>query len=460
MIDINDRFTGKFDIIKKKRNVNGPIDDSIRSIVKKYLKSNIDSTSSGISSSHIVGALTAKGNLNENPMASFDLIRQQSLDYAMEHTKELIEKGGSTIHGQFKPWLKDADEELRTSISTVITDGINKGKSRDDIKKDLREVYDADDVRIDKIAGWEIPNAQYHGAMDQYAEDGVTIFEWLLGDSPCEICEPYGQKRYFTEDELPPDLLHNHCQCDIAPVAPDQITSMINRIINGGEGSGEHEGHEFRGNQYGSGDGYGKPDNWFFRGKDTIGYSSHNKIREHQSGEPNATKAQAQAIGDYTGSGFASINDYRRNGSISKEALQYGEISEKRAIESAKQLEKSVNSHTLPEGIPLYRGARGEYAKSMLSLKEGDILEDNGFMSFSTRPSVAHDFNHVDTDMPIFRTVTEKGDNGIAIPGGESEVILKGGKWKVIAHHSWRNVNEKGYESNITDHVIDIMRVK
>jgi hypothetical protein len=80
--------------ISQKNIMNLSIEDSIGSIVKQYLESNVDSTLSTVSSSHIIGALTAKGNLQENPMVSFDLLRQQSLDYAMEHTKEIIEKGG------------------------------------------------------------------------------------------------------------------------------------------------------------------------------------------------------------------------------------------------------------------------------------------------------------------------------------------------------------------------------
>jgi hypothetical protein len=234
------------------------IDDALTTLIQRYLETNLEATSQGVSSSHLIGSLTAKGNLVTDPMSSFDLLRQQSLDYAMKHTKTLIEDGGETIRGVFKPWLKDASEELRSSISTVITDGISKGKSRDEIKKDLRAIYAGDETRIDKIAGWEIPNAQYQGAKDQYTKDDVTVFEWLLGDMPCPVCEPLGEKRFFTSDELPDDLPHNHCMCDIAPVTSDRVTSMVQRIINGGVGSGEHELHPFRGNQWDSSSGYPK----------------------------------------------------------------------------------------------------------------------------------------------------------------------------------------------------------
>lgn len=199
----------------------------IDSTVSQYLNDNVNELGARVAAGHIIGQLSAARKMRQpvqgvkNTKAvmgvSFDLVKQEAADYAKKHGEQLIQDGGSTINGEFRPWLQDQDETLRSSIAKVIQDGIDQGKSRSEVEADLEGVWNTSDTQIGHVVAWEIPNAQYHGSMDRYGDAGIELYDWLLGDEACPICQDIAANGPYTADTLPSDLPHNSCRCDISP---------------------------------------------------------------------------------------------------------------------------------------------------------------------------------------------------------------------------------------------------
>jgi hypothetical protein len=180
-----------------------------------------------------------------------------------------------------------------------------------------------------------------------------------------------------------------------------RILSMIpRRLVHGGEGSGEHEGHEFRGNQWSN----------FPRGnpkmsKDHISPkypSDHIKDNEADANYaynkmPSAdnwesvnqgiyTEDEYSSVRGYTGTGgnhSSQINNGLRNGDKNSLAKNDFEIYK----DDIKNIDLAISKSELPEGLVLYRSVNMVAvlkSADIDEIKEGTVIKDKGFMSTST----------------------------------------------------------------------------
>lgn len=118
------------------------------------------------------------------------------------------------------------DEPTRDMVRQIIYQGLNEGKRSTEIAEELegKGPYPFSEERAALIANTEIRRAHAHGALQgmKGARDaGLKVRkEWLVADSPCDICEGNAAQGAIDLDEVfdsgddaPPG--HPRCECDL-----------------------------------------------------------------------------------------------------------------------------------------------------------------------------------------------------------------------------------------------------
>lgn len=159
------------------------------------------------------------------------------------------------------------------------------------------------------------------------------------------------------------------------------------------------------------------------------------------------SKEELDAVGTYQSAGYLDINAQLRGVDTSKRQSSGSEIAgDKKAIsDHIALLNSAIDKSPAPEGLALYRGVSGKTGSALDKLEVGSIIEDKGFQSFSSDPSVGHNFARGvarPTDKgaqevkTVMQYVTGKGDKALPIlgekAGFESEFVLKPGKFRVM----------------------------
>jgi SPP1 gp7 family putative phage head morphogenesis protein len=188
--------------------------------VDAYQNKVIDLLVKGSTKSHIDGGVIGQTRLSMG--ISFDLVKQEALDYGQQYKKDMVERGGSYVYDKdldqtvFKPWMKDHSEELRGGLADIITNGIAEGKSMPEVAQELEEVTGKEYSWCEGVARSETGRAQWAGSKSQYRNADVEEVQWANGPNPCEYCESLHGRRFKLDDV--PDYPHNRCTCDIIPV--------------------------------------------------------------------------------------------------------------------------------------------------------------------------------------------------------------------------------------------------
>jgi len=131
-----------------------------------------------------------------NPIAS-----QMVSDGALAKTLDRI---GITIDG--------IGETTIDRIGNIIGQGVAQGIPAKQIAKDIYASTDLSQARADMIALTETARAYNEGSIDQYANFGVTQFDWVAYDDACPECLALeALNPHDLADDVPP--LHPNCRC-------------------------------------------------------------------------------------------------------------------------------------------------------------------------------------------------------------------------------------------------------
>ncbi len=113
-------------------------------------------------------------------------------------------------------------DETAKQLASVIASGFESGASITDIAKNISGMFDGfSDARAFNIARTEVMQASNYGAVEGYAEMGVSKTEWLTArdDRTCETCAPMDGEIFETKDfPMPPASTHPGCRCVPLPV--------------------------------------------------------------------------------------------------------------------------------------------------------------------------------------------------------------------------------------------------
>lgn len=163
--------------------------------------------------------------------------------------------GASDMEFELTPevqkFIKDAiwkmadrfNEESIRSISTIITDGLQAGKSAKEIAKDLGGFYDNDTrgYRAERLSRTETLRASNEATRMAYKQTGYVVrMEWFANPGACGYCEELNGTTVGLDEEFAglgddinvPDLpsltidytaietppLHPNCECTIIPI--------------------------------------------------------------------------------------------------------------------------------------------------------------------------------------------------------------------------------------------------
>ena len=140
-----------------------------------------------------------------NPLAS-DMVSGGAL-------RKTLDRTGITLDGIGKSMLD--------RIGNAIGIGVSQGLPSTQIG-DLVNSLINDPLRADLIAQTETSRAFNEASLTQFADAGVTMYQWLAYDGACPDCEEIamggGGDGVYALDEIDPPPLHPNCRCAILAV--------------------------------------------------------------------------------------------------------------------------------------------------------------------------------------------------------------------------------------------------
>jgi SPP1 gp7 family putative phage head morphogenesis protein len=168
--------------------------------------------------SFITGDLTAQAAVSRATgeivtVGAFQ-VQEEALKYAEEYGKLLKEEGASIIQGEKIAWLKDSTELSRQKTIDLIVQGLEEGKSMDELAIDLRRTFTRNkDYEYKRIARSETARIQNNGALNRYDKLAITHVEVLDNEGPnsCEECARANGQRWTVEYARSHELQHPNC---------------------------------------------------------------------------------------------------------------------------------------------------------------------------------------------------------------------------------------------------------
>jgi hypothetical protein len=238
----------------------------------------------------------------------------------------------------------------------------------------------------------------------------------------------------------------------------------LSQITNGGPGSGESEGHEFRGNQW-SGKSLGltakKGDNYW----DISLVSDNDTFSKYQELRGNAKELKGQeksAVNDYTKgkSNYKSLNSYLRNDEDFSPLSAISDMPEDLQNRFRNDYDKQIKgmdlaiekSIPLPDNTILWRGVGPVNSDTVNSLNIGDICADKAFQSYSLSPEVASLYTGDSNTMKpeeLHVVIRADASNVKGIIGStiQREIIIgRNTQWKVTQIDYIKGKGESGNE--------------
>ena len=136
------------------------------------------------------GASFATGQIiaanRDSVKVDMHMVSDAASAYSKTYGQQLVEKGGTTIKGEFKPWVKDFNAEQRGSIQQIITDGLKNGTPtgitqngkgnypKGSIADQLSGYFDQRKSHASTVARTEVGRIQNAGKAAQYRKHKVT----------------------------------------------------------------------------------------------------------------------------------------------------------------------------------------------------------------------------------------------------------------------------------------------
>jgi SPP1 gp7 family putative phage head morphogenesis protein len=178
------------------------------------------------------GSVIASAEGQEHAAASlgvslnFNLVNSYAMKKAIEYRDLLIRKGGSMIGGEFKPWLADSIEVDRQAVSSIVTKGIEEGKTLRDLRKELDTVFTQGEHNSALVAYQETKRILSDGTDARWQQEGVEEAEWIHMD-PQQDPRPEHQaldgKVFALTDPVWNKQDEYNCHCSKRPIIPGLI---------------------------------------------------------------------------------------------------------------------------------------------------------------------------------------------------------------------------------------------
>lgn len=386
----------------------------------------------------------------------FNLVNKEALKYIKEYKKELA-RGGSTIQGEFIPWLEDKSKEERAAISKILEEGYKAGKAtgvkelkkggypKNTIAADLQQYFNSRKSHAALVARTEIARIQSHGSINRYHKQGIKKIMWLVFN-PCPICQNYA-RRVYDIDKMPREIpAHPNCRCAAAPVADDVPT---------GPGPNQKVPEVFERNAKALPP--VQPKDWEVKTVKTgnknvaeYGPNYHNHWTNRRTREDHGeyTKAEEEAADYYIGSGYVDFNNYLRF--PDKTNFEYyqsydlqGKPEElKKLLDRLKiHMDSAIEKSRIPEDVTSYRSTGRHFAKELM--EQGKATE-KGYSSTATTFEKANRFGkRDDSGYKNILVMTNKADKpGYYVSTQEDEIIKpRGTKYKLLGIEEVDNVN-------------------
>lgn len=161
---------------------------------------------------------------------NFNLVNSYAVKKAADYRYLLINKGGSMINGEFKPWLQDLIKADRQAVSDIVTKAISKqgGTTARDIRKGLDEVFTQGEHNSALVAYQETRRLLLGGSQNRWKDEGIVEAEWVHLDPQLDP-RPEHQARdgkvYALDDPIWGDLEDYNCHCSMRPIIPGMATA-------------------------------------------------------------------------------------------------------------------------------------------------------------------------------------------------------------------------------------------
>lgn len=174
-------------------------------------QSTIDESEAAVGDILLAGAKATMKSLGVITGPSFNLENPRAVDYMQNYGAKLV---------------KGIDATTRDQLSTILTDGIENGKSYSKVAGEIKTAFDGfGTARATTIAITEAATAYVQGNLMSAAmlqDAGLNMEKaWLALGDPCDECEDNADEGYIdiddnfsSGDDGPP--AHPNCRCDLA----------------------------------------------------------------------------------------------------------------------------------------------------------------------------------------------------------------------------------------------------
>lgn len=371
---------------------------------------------------------------------SFDIYDQKTVERLLKENPDLLPKWKIDEPKDYK-WNKDR-------VRNAITEGIVQGESIPSIQKRLIEgLATSNAKKMTLFARTAITGAQNAGRMERLHEAtqmGIKVQKkWLsthdartredhseLDGQTVDIDEPFetkdGRQIMFPGDPAaPPELVYN-CRCTLIYVYSKQqqeihIEEPPEEKTPGKPNIGEtmHFKDSRTADEYFRGSTYETRMGGINR---TRGYGvSEDESKPATKWQNKLTHDQFEALSDYSGMSYESINNYLR-GIWDKQEAKDNHSGHYSLDTTIKHMDAGIKKFDLQKPITVYRTCEREFIDR---LQEGSIFHDEGYGSTSVLPiPVASGDVHMEIDVPAGKGVGAYMEGVSWKEGEEFEFLL------------------------------------
>ena len=153
---------------------------------------------------------------------NFNLVNSYAIRKVREYRDLLVNKGGSMINGEFKPWLDDMIAADRQAVTDIVTKGIEAGKPLRDLRKDLDQVFVQGEHNSALVAYQETRRLLNDGTKQRWSDEGIrqAIFHHLDPqiDPRPEHQAMNGRVVEIDDPEIQAMLNDYNCHCWLEPI--------------------------------------------------------------------------------------------------------------------------------------------------------------------------------------------------------------------------------------------------
>lgn len=171
----------------------------------------------------------------------FDVADQYGVDYGKARGAELVGmrvlEDGRIVRNPNPEWA--ITETTRNAIRDLVVRALEGGWSPAKLRDEIIHSEQFSNYRALMVSRTEASIAHNAGQHAAAEDSGMEFKQWLVGDEPCDICEPLDEEvrpigeEFSSGDNAPP--AHPNCRCSLVYMSKDEAEE---------EGSGDTETEE------------------------------------------------------------------------------------------------------------------------------------------------------------------------------------------------------------------------